>query len=233
MKKTTLSLVFLSFTLIFACKDEEVEPVNTDHVRYFPLSTGFWSEYEVDSIVHLDIDDVNQVDTAILSYHFFIREEVDTPFVDSENETAYVIKRFRRDADTLPWQFTSVWTAKINTVSAQKVEENVRFIKLKFPIDASALWNGNAYNFYPEEEYTYEDIFEQRTINGIQFPSTVTVLQNDFVSNINRVMKKEIYAKDAGLVFKQLDSVRTKNTTLGTIILNGLEYKLTVTDYKY
>jgi hypothetical protein len=219
-------------TVFSSCKNETVEPASDDHYHYFPLTTGFWSEYSADSIVHLDLDDIYEVDTAIETYHFQIREEVDTPFVDAENETAYVIKRFRRDADTLPWQFMNVWTAKVDANSAQRVEDNIRFIRMQFPIKASAMWNGNAYNFYPEEDYTYEDLFEQRSFNGLQFNSTVTVIQNDFISNINKVNKNEIYAKDAGLVFKQIDSIRTKNTPVGTIILNGLQYRQTITNYK-
>jgi hypothetical protein len=236
--KKALSLIFLTVSaygfFLTSCKNETVEPANDDQYRYFPLTTGFWTEYAVDSIVHLDIDDQNYVDTAIDTFHFNIREVIDTPFTDAVNETAYVIKRYTRNSDTLPWDFQNIFTAKLNTVSAQRVEDNIRFLRLQFPITSASMWNGNAYNYYPAEDYTYEDLYEQRTLNGLQFPSTVTVIQNDFVSLINEVMKEEIYAKDVGLIYKQLDSITFGNTSGGSIFIrNGLEYKRTITGYNH
>jgi hypothetical protein len=215
-----------------SCKDDEViTPDNVSDHDYFPLITGKWIEYEVDSIVHEDVDDHLGIDSAILYYHFQIREEVDTTFIDGENDTAYVIARYRKDNDTLPWSLMGVGTAKLTSYSAQEVEENIRFVRLYFPISSNANWNGNAYNMYPEEEYSYEDLHETKQINSLNFNSTITVLQNDFLSNINRIYKKEIYALNTGLIFKQVDSVNTLNTGLGTIILNGVEYRMNITSY--
>ena len=64
------------------------------------------------------------------------------------------------------------------------------------------------------------------------FDSTVTVNQNEFISNINRIIKKEIYGNHVGLISKQLDSVGVAYTNNGPVILSGVEYKQTVTDYK-
>jgi hypothetical protein len=120
----------------------------------------------------------------------------------------------------------------VDELSAQKVEDNIRFIKMKFPISPSSAWNGNAYNFFPKEEYSYDHLFQSYQVNALDFDSTVTVVQNDFVSNVNRITKMEVFGSNIGLLDKQLDSVRTKNTINGTIILNGLEYRQSITNYK-
>jgi hypothetical protein len=216
-----------------SCGDDEVvEPRPQDDFRYFPLATGYWTEYSVDSIVHLPADDADEIDTAITSYHFFVREEVDSSYIDSENKKNFVIVRYKRDNDTLPWELINVWTAKIDAYSAQRVEDNIRFVRLKFPITPTTYWNGNAYNYYPVEEYGYSRLFQAAQYGTLTFDSTVTVNQNNFVSNINRIRKNEVYAAGVGLLYKELDSVRTKNTAQGTIILNGFEFRQQITDYK-
>ena len=226
------SLIFISAILLLSsCEDSDVK--DPAYLNYFPLETGFWIEYTCDSIVHLTSDDQLELDTAIIHYSFEVREEIGTTFIDGENQEAYLINRYRRENDTLPWSFMHVWTAKINPYSAQRVEDNIRFIRLKFPPSTTTTWNGNAYNYFPEEEYSYDDLYVSGQYGGIHFDSTLIVLQNDFISHINRIFKKEIYAANAGLVFKQLDSVNTLNTPNGTIILNGSEYTMQVKDYKH
>jgi len=220
--------------LTHSCKKNEVlEADQSADFSFFPTQPGYWTEYEVDSIVHYDSDDFSDMDTAIGSFHFFIREEFDTPYIDGENQTTAVINRYRRLSDSLPWTYMNKWTANVNPHSAQKVEDNVRFVRLSFPIVSSASWNGNSYNYFPLEEYGYEDLYVPMQYGNLYFDSTITVIQNDFLSRINRIYKKEIYAAGTGLIYKQLDSVTTKNTVNGTIILTGLEYKFNIIDYNH
>jgi hypothetical protein len=230
-------LFFLSALFIislYSCKEDEiVEPDQTDELSFFPLYTGYWIEYKADSIVHRDSDDQNGVDTAINYYHFLIREVVDSSYIDAEGRKSFVIIRYKRDFDTVPWVLSNVWTANIDPYSVQRVEDNIRFIRLKFPISSSTFWNGNALNFFPAEEYSYSNLYSSKRYDDLDFDSTITVIQNDFVSNINRIIKNETYGAGTGLLFKQVDSVRTLNVGGSTIILNGFEYKQQITGYKY
>ncbi len=220
--------------LFYSCKDDEIIPGKSEiYNAYFPLSTGHWVEYDADSIVHLDIDDAYNLDTAIRVYTFQLREETDSSFLDAEGEMAWRISRYRRSNSSSPWTFMNLWTSKINGKSAQRVEDNIRFIKLSFPFDSRITWNGNAYNSFPVEEYFYDGIEETFAVNSLNFESTVNVVQNDFVSNINRIDKREVYAKNVGMVYKVLDSLNIVNLPNGsTVILNGTEYKLEIRDYK-
>ena len=220
-------------TVVVSCKKETAITTKFESDRsYFPLETGYWIEYSADSIFHSNIDDVYLVDTSIKVYNFQVREVVDTPFIDATGDTAFVIQRYRRDNDTLPWTLMSIWSAKKNSASAERVEENIRFVKLDFPFSPYKKWDGNAYNTLGEEDYSYEDIYKPKTYNALRFDSSVTVLQNDFISSINRIEKREVYAPRVGLIFKQLDSLNTVITPNGVVILNGVEYSLTVKDYK-
>ena len=225
---------FLFSISLFSCKhDEIVEPDQSEELRYFPVYTGYWIEYKADSIVHLDSDDQDSVDTAINFYHFLIREVVDSSYIDAEGRKSFVIIRYKRDFDTVPWVLSNVWTASIDPYSVQRVEDNIRFIRLKFPISSSTFWNGNALNFFPAEEYSYSNLYISKRYDDLDFDSTITVIQNDFVSNINRIIKNETYGAGTGLLFKQVDSVRTLNVGGGTVILNGFEYTQQITGYKH
>jgi len=88
--------------------------------------------------------------------------------------------------------------------------------------------------FFPEEDYTYGDIFVPAQFGAIQVDSAVTVIQDDFSSNINRIFKEEIYGSNIGMLSKELDSINIRPQPDGTIlILNGIDYKLTIRDYKH
>lgn len=231
--RITLLLGLLLSLSFFSCKEDSIEPsVLPGSQSYFPIQQGAWIEYDADSVVHLPLDDAGQVDTAIESYRFQLREVIDSSFIDGEGDTAFRINRYRRDNDTLPWEFLHVWTVKRTNTSAERTEDNIRFVKLAFPIDTRTSWNGNAYNFFVEEVYVYRELYQQKAIGPFDFDKTVTVQQNDFRSNINRIFKQEVYALDIGLVRKQSDSLTIRLLSTGLpLILTGTEYMLTVRDY--
>lgn len=235
-KRSSLILIFsiASLAAVFnACKkDVYLEVPKNNYQDYYPVEIGYWIEYQTDSIIHLSDDDINLVDTSIVEYNFFIREEIDSVFIDGEGDTAYVVSRYKRNSDTLPWEFTAVWTSKLTKNALERVEDNRRYLRLTFPFKPDYIWNGNAYNELTAEEYTYEDLYSAASFSGIGFDSTVTVNQNEFISNINRIIKKEIYGNHVGLLYKKIDSVGVAFTQNGIVILSGLEYEQTVTDYK-
>ncbi len=219
---------------LLSCKDDEVLPGKGDlYSSYFPLQQGFWIEYDADSTVHLETDDIFYLDTAIVNYSFQIREEIDSSFIDAEGQKAWRISRYRRENSGQAWTFMNLWTARLNNFSAQRVEDNIRFIRLSFPIENRTRWNGNAYNNFVPEEYSYENIHAPYLLNGLSFDSSVKVSQNEFVSNINRISKYEVYAKNVGMVHKVLDSLMTVNMPGGVVLtLNGFEYRLRARSYK-
>lgn len=221
------------FAFLNSCKKDEVVIGNTDnYYDYYRVDSGYWIEYVVDSIVHFGSDDIYLVDTSKINYHFFIREQIDSSIIDGEGDIAYVLSRYKRTADTLPWEFTAIWTSKLTSTSLERVEDNRRYIRLSFPFDPISRWNGNAYNELAEEEYSYENVYEPNSFSALNFDSTVTVNQNEFISNINRIIKKEIYGNHVGLLYKKSDSVGVAYTPNSQVILSGVEYEQTVLDYK-
>lgn len=227
--KHVCAVVFISI-IFSSCKKETVErnTISAQH-NYFPLKTGQWITYSVDSVAHLEIDDgTNEPDTSKAYFHFNIKEVVESSFIDATGSLAYHIFRYRQINDTMPWVFASQWVALNKPRTAERVEANIRYIKLAFPIDYNSTWNGNAYNDLGEEEYAYTVIDEQLAIGSYNFDSTLTVLQVDETNFLYRIYKEEKFASQVGMVYKQKDSLNFNGFQQ---ITNGYEYRETVLSF--
>lgn len=93
------------------------------------------------------------------------------------------------------------------------MEDNLRFIKLTFPIQQGSSWNGNAYiesNLNPELQYLngwqyqYQKVNVPDSINDIHFDSSLVVLEaNDSLQSnayAFRTYSRENYALHVGLI---------------------------------
>jgi len=227
------SIVIFALFLFTSCSDEiDDNPANQESsilYRYFPLDSGSFIVYSVDSIIHKYDDDLtNNPDSLIDTFHYEVKEVIDSNFIDGEGDTAWRVSRYYREAGASDWNFTALWTAKITSQSAQKVEENIRYIKLSFPIKENAHWNGNYYNFLPEEDYTVDEANVPLDIGTFAFDSSVIVIQLEDFNLIHRIFREEKYVYGVGLAYRQRDSLNIN--ALG-YITNGIEFRQSLIDY--
>lgn len=192
------------------CEESSVEPVETDYA-YFPLEAGKYIIYDVDSIEMSDF--FNTTDTI----HYQVMEAVDSPFLDAGNHEAFRIVRSRRNADTSAWQITDVWYANLTDHTAERVEENLRFIKLNFPVLMNKTWKGNSYidtdssqTYLDDWDYTYTEVNGVMETPGGLLDSVVTVLQYEDVNAIQVVRYTEKYARNIGLIYKEEQNFETQ-----------------------
>jgi len=222
MKRTILFCFLIS--LFAACSKDTTSTINSDPAGfgYFPIDTGHWVIYDYDSIA---LGPFSQ-DT----YKFQLKEYITSTFLDNTGQTTERIERYVKLNDTTPWRIVNVWTANLHSNDAERVEDNVRFIKLSFPVKLNATWNGNALNsIYPEWDYSYTAVDQPLTIGTLHFDSTLTVLQ---VNNSNLVQQQyavEQYAKGVGMIYKEFknDSINTVNN-----VITGFDLKMTITSYQ-
>jgi hypothetical protein len=210
--------------ILHSCKEETIDAVPTSY-NYFPADNGRWVEYTVDSIYHSENDNNN--DDSVYSYHFEIREVIDSSFIDGSGLENQVIKRYRRTDSLSAWTITDVWTQKLTPTSAYRTEDNVAFHKLSFPINSTITWNGNDANTYEEEIYYYDFFHQSHSVNSLSFDSALSVIQIDENNFIEKIYGQEIYAAGVGLIFKQRDDLGKFNG----IIVKGLEYKMMVKSF--
>lgn len=211
-----------------SCKKDD--PAVDLGVTYFPDNVGHYVVYEVDSTVY---DDFNH-DTDI--YRYQVKELIQSEFTDNEGRRALRIERWIKNYNdtipysSMPWTLSRVWYAVRTLTQAERVEENIRYIRLVFPVKENTTWNGNAQNTIGEWDYEYENVDEAFHAGNMHFDSTLTVIQKNEINLLEHRYYRERYARHIGLIEKSVIDVR--DTALDTLpvldrIVSG--YKLNYT----
>jgi hypothetical protein len=159
---------------------------------------------------------------------------LESTYLDGQGRPTQRIERYRQ-VDTLPFYLKDVWASTLTSSTAEKVEENVTFVKLIFPVVNGHTWNGNALNninsIDPQPDYEFDNVNEPFTVDGVTFDSTVTVIQN-IDSNLIFVKKQfEVYAKNAGLIYRRFRDVEKNPNPLHDTIVSGVDYSYKIISY--
>jgi hypothetical protein len=205
--------VFLILIVIicstFSCKKDKAPPVDMGY-SYFPDRVGSYVVYNVDSFYYNDFTD--HIDT----FKFLLKEKVESVFQDNQNRPTLRIERYVKYFDktkpypTLPWRLRNVWTANLTTSTAEKVEENIRYTKLIFPVTSKNSWNGNSQNTLEPVNYAYLFADLPRTIDKLSFDSVLQVNQQDETNLISKKYYIERYARHVGLIYKHVIDVQSQ-----------------------
>ena len=195
----------------FSCKKDKDEAPDMGY-NYFPNQVGKYVIYDVDSFYYNDFNIPLTIDT----FKFQLKEKIQSTYLDNQNRTTLRLERYVRyyndsvPYSSLPWILRDVWAANLTATTAEKVEENDRYIKLTFPVKLEKEWNGNAQNVYGEQTYSYEFVNVARTIGGTAFDSVLQVTQKDESSLVDVAYFIEKYAKRTGMVYKQVIKVESQ-----------------------
>jgi hypothetical protein len=230
-RKIQISYAFLllAFSIIlFACKKDKPIPAVDLGYDYFPIEIGHWIEYEVDSIVY------NDFTGTIDSSHYYIKELLESEFIDNENRPTIRIERYYKPHDTLDYMLKDVWYVNRTSTTAEKVEENKRIIKLAFPVRNKNVWDANAFNFDEELIMEYDKIHEAYSLNSFSFDSSVTVQHYETTTLISEAYQYEVFAKNIGMIKKKyLDIEKVWDVfSQSWIIDSGVILEYTMIDYK-
>lgn len=216
------SLNILALLLLFAalsgCKKDSPAEMDMGY-RYFPVNPGHWVLYQVDSIAWDDFD--GSIDT----FSFQIKEHFESVFMDDQGRENIRIERYKRISDTSDWFIKDVWFGLRTEATAERVEENKRYIKMIFPIKDGVEWNGNAFNTLESLDYTYVDIHQPWQLGSFFADSTALVLQDDYTTQISRDYAVERYAAGIGLVYKK--HIQQEKLPTG-LITHGFDYSYTL-----
>ena len=213
-----LFVFFISIVLIInACGERVTLNYSSDvaeQYAYFPLRTGNYAVYRVDSIVY----DFSPGGGALRdSSVTFVKEVVADTLRDQTGLLQYQIERYERSSDTLPWQLKSIGTASRTPGQAIRTENNLRFLKLIFPMDRRSQWDGNIWideqreieiageRMRPFSNWNYEvdSIDVQAAVGAFVFDSTLVVTEADDNNIIERRYSRVRYAKHVGVVWRE------------------------------
>ncbi len=223
--------IFVVIGLFFSCKKEEKEIKKPKPgYNYAGLTVGKYIIYNVDSTFY------NVPFNIIETHQFQLKEWIESKYTDASGNEAYRIVRFKKDTAISPdWVHQVVWNATINTSNFQKVEDNIRFVKLTFPIKQNKVWNGNSMNTLAAWDYEYTSIHQPETIGAVPFDSVTTVTQFDDENEIliQRQLYKEKYAANIGLVYKQIIDIKKEFNNTSGLFENSEGVDITYTFSSY
>jgi hypothetical protein len=230
--KPAVATIFIAFAIfIFSCKkDKEVIVIDLGY-NYFPDKKGTYVIYQVDSLFY------NDFTSTIDTFQFQIKEKITENFNDLSNRATQKIERFYRQNSTQDWLIKDVWFANRTSNTAEKVEENIRFVKIVFPLKKDLSWDGNRFNNLGEQNYTLTQINEAFKLGSLSFDSTIYISHAADSNLIEKKLAYEIYAKNVGLVFKKELNITDKdsviNYTLPLELRANSGFELTYTAISY
>lgn len=202
---------FFSLSMLFYSCAPVVEPPIDMGYNFFPLDTGRYYIYNVDSIyIYCDLS-VN--DTS----HYQVKEYYESVVLDANNDPVIRIERYYRADSTQSWTLMTpdIWFVDSTITRLEKIEENIRLVKMNFPVSEGLTWNGNAYNVLGPQDYTYLQVDVPFTNGIFSFDSTVTVEQFNDTNMIEHYYFSETFARNVGMVAKkEIGIEQLKNTDI-------------------
>lgn len=207
----------LLLLLCSACSDRETidpKPFDASQLEYFPLKSGQYIVYRVDSLVF---------DPAITGGIFrdssstFVMEILTDSLTDNSGQLQYILERYERKQSSERWTFKFACTLSRANGQGVRTEQNFRFLKMLFPMDKRSQWDGNLWidknreieiageRMLPFIHWAYEvdSIDVPAEIGGFQFDSTLVITEADNDNVIERRFSRAWYAKNIGLVKRE------------------------------
>lgn len=219
MPKSKLSLLFTCYCLLFtflisSCNKTETYPSKSLE-EYYPLTSGKYIIYQLDSLKYISFGTRDTIISCEVKY------QTDTIVTDNLGRKAWRIFRYIRKDNNHSWIPDATFMAVSDAHQIEFIENNLRFIKLRAPLENDFSWKGNVYidtysanselKYLDNWDYTYTDLGHSENIGGIDLSDLITVNQRDEVigdpndsgsySEIN--FGQEKYAKGIGMVYKK------------------------------
>jgi len=204
--KKLFYLLFIS-SLIISCKKNDSTATVDSTNNFFPVDIGHTWIYDVDSIGYDDNTGATVIDS---SHHYQYKETITENFIDAEGKPAQRLSRFYRKNDSDTWVSANNWVISRDNLRAQKIQENIRFVKLVFPLKVTSFWDGNMFNNFGADTYFVDDFDQPATVNGVYYDKTLKVRRDSAVNAIEEIRQFEIYARNIGLIYFQSDSINTQ-----------------------
>ncbi len=231
---------FAAAIMALGCDRAEL-PVNpATGTEYFPLQTGRYFIYQVDSTAI-----VFNVETL---YQYQVRHTFSDSFRNEAGGITYVMKREFRSSENTAWQPMEAWQVRSSRDELVAVEGNTPFLRLAFPLQVGQSWNGNAFNSltgkdncgdgvrFTCDRYEVTSAGEPVSLStGLSFDETVEITEEE-VPDVLTIydVRKSFYAKGVGLVLREVTyyDYCTAGACFGREEIDtGLRYRLTLLEH--
>jgi hypothetical protein len=196
MKSRYLFYAILILTLAVSCDKTDIDPAAVVDLgySYYPNDSGLYKIFEVEEIQYNDFQQT--IDTV----NYQIMEVIASSFIDLEGREARRVERYRLRNGT--WQKFDVYQSIKTNLRVEEVDDNLRTVKLVFPIDEGIIWNGNAFNNQGDHHYEVLSEIEDTAINSINITSMLTIENLRDENILERHVQIEKYGKNLGLIHR-------------------------------
>ncbi len=198
VSRNIISALIITTALGFGCSETTEMPRELLGSEYYPLRIGDYRIYQVSGTEYF-----NAADSVIFEYQ--LKETVIDSFQNLENGISYTLLREKKYALESNWESDSVWTARKDSYKAVLTENNVPKVVLTFPLEENKTWNSNVLNDLPDNDFEMVQVNKTYDELSVEYSSTVTVVQEELLDDpiVTYISKKEIYALDIGLIYKE------------------------------
>ena len=193
----TLLIAFL-LVIAFACKKDSLNNDRSEELSgWIPMQEGKRWLYKVDSIAY------NRNTSIPDTFSFELLEMVDTVYADNIDEQVARIKIVTRKDSLDFWHFRKMYYAKTTHDYYERVEENLRYLKISFPPAEDFLWNLNSRNNLPPAMLSYSNLFEPYHGTYIKSDTTLSVVGKEISNALEKYKYLEVYGKGIGLMYRE------------------------------
>jgi hypothetical protein len=196
-----------------ACGSPDPLPALAGVSDYFPLAKGKYFIYDVTEIRYtLNVAETREYELKVM---------VADSFLNQADHYTYVLHRSFRPGPSALWTPLETWSARLPGNELVITEGNIPYVVLKFPVISGMIWDGNTYNTLvnpstqlPQDEYEITRVGEILRVGDAEYADCVTILQEDNQEyTVFNDVRKEVYAKDIGLISKTVTQVTYCNET--------------------
>ncbi|MCW3128186.1 MAG: hypothetical protein JWO03_3844 [Bacteroidetes bacterium] len=223
IKRVLFSSLIATLLILAGCKqDKDNTTLSPFLYDYAPVNVGHYVIYDVDSIVfRFAQPDSQHVDTV----HYQIKELVQDTFYDNLGHLSYRLEISKRYDTLSPLDVVSrAWYSSLYSSRYEKVEDDLRFIKLVFPPINGVTWKGNSYlpasdttsdtyQVYAGWTYTYSEVNIPKALNGLGFDSALIVTEVNNENLIDKKLSRETYARHVGLIYKEWEVINKQDVS--------------------
>ena len=226
--------VFTILCLLYSCNSSNFEnKTNKTQRDYFPLQIGKYSVYKYDTILYRGaIRD---------TFSGLMKREISDTFIDNNRDTLYKLNIYVKKDSMDDFELSRVETINANNDKIIETDNGLPFIKMAFPLVENKRWEGN--KLFDNSEEIIENVHKEMVVlipkykkwkctpTSIDEPMTINGETYDNVTIINHISEDtfkiyinhldEYYAKDVGLVKKEMVFLYRKNSTENPIVLDA------------
>lgn len=204
----------LLFLVLLSCNELEDKPMNWE-LDYQPLEIGNFWEYEVEETIFFGEADAE-------TSRFRYKDLITAVYINEAGERVFVLSR-TKSFDHQNWMPEKTYTYKISKGVLIKNMDNHLLISFVFPPREGMVWDGNAYNSLPEDDFSmvYHPHYHD---GGINYEHAVKVVQNEEDDLITvRDNRFEVFVKNIGMVesYYEVLTYCSRNDCLGKQLVDG------------